>query len=170
MVTALVIEQATTADIPGLTALINAAYRGQDGVTGWTSEGAYLEGPRTDGASLQALLEKPGAVFLKAGTSTGIAGCVYLETEEQDMYLGLLSVAPRRQAGGIGRQLLEHAEALARQQGCRAIRITVVNIRSELIAWYERRGFYLTGRSFPFPEALGRAKQPLHFIEMKKDL
>lgn len=33
----------------------------------------------------------------------------------------------------------------------RALRITVINLREELIAWYERRSFVRTGETEPFP-------------------
>ncbi|MDA4825259.1 GNAT family N-acetyltransferase, partial [Enterobacter kobei] len=66
-------------------------------------------------------------------------------------YLGMLSVEPERQAGGLGRFMIAAAEAEAAARfGARTIRMTVIRQRPELIAWYERRGYALTGETEPF--------------------
>jgi GNAT superfamily N-acetyltransferase len=82
----------------------------------------------------------------------------------------MLTVNPELQGWGIGKRLLSAAEAHARQVGCIAITMTVISVRSELIAWYERHGYRATGETEPFPTdpAFGLPKQPLHFIVMEK--
>jgi GNAT superfamily N-acetyltransferase len=170
MIKEVIIEPATAADIPLLAELVNEAYRGKNGQMGWTSELAYMDGPRTDEAMLHELLRRPRSVLLKAHTGEAPAGCVFLEVEGGELHLSLLTVQPGLQTAGIGKQLLQAAETWAQQQRCTTIWITVVHIRAELIAWYERRGFVHTGRSFPFPEQFGTPKVPVHFIEMKKEL
>ena len=53
---------------------------------------------------------------------------------------------------------------------CHAMTLVVINLRTELIAWYERRGYRATGHREPFPFHLhppsGRAD--FDVIEMKK--
>ncbi|MEI9890137.1 MAG: hypothetical protein WDN45_05495 [Caulobacteraceae bacterium] len=56
--------------------------------------------------------------------------------------------------------LLEAAEAAARALGARRVRMTVVNVREGLIAWYERRGYRPTGEVLPFPYDDLRFGQP----------
>ena len=44
------------------------------------------------------------------------------------------------------------AERLAREDWrCAKMRMTVISLRDELIAWYERRGYRRTGEYKPFP-------------------
>ena len=51
----------------------------------------------------------------------------------------------------LGLQLLNAAEEVTKRHEARRIRMTVVNVRDKLIAWYERRGYRLTGETKPFP-------------------
>ena len=52
--------------------------------------------------------------------------------------------------------------------------MTVVHIRDTLIAWYERRGYALTGETRPFPHGDDRFGKPLRddlsFVVMEKVL
>ncbi len=157
-------------DIAALTRLINSAYRGES-MRGWTSEGEYMEGLRVTGADVERLFNHPETDNFKCCTpDEEIVGFVSLEKRPDYLHLGLLTVSPELQAAGIGRQLLEFAEAHARSIGKPAILITVVNIRTELIAWYERRGYLATGETLPFPEKAGKPKVPVYLIEMKKEI
>ena len=155
-------------DIAALSRLINSAYRGES-LRGWTSEGDYMEGLRITEADLERLFSHPETDNFKCCTpDERIIGFVSLEKHADHLYLGLLTVSPELQAAGFGRQLLEFAEAHARSIGKSAILMTVVNIRMELIAWYERRGYLATGETLPFPDQVGKPKVPVYLIEMKK--
>jgi hypothetical protein len=52
--------------------------------------------------------------------------------------------------------------------------MSVVNARDTLIAWYERRGYLLTGETRPFPyddQRFGRPlRDDLHFVLLEKDI
>ena len=164
---------ATADDIPALLILVNSAYRGESSRVGWTTEADLLDGIRTDEASLQAMIEKLHAtVLLCKGEDDALAGCVYLEQLGTSLYLGMLTVSPHLQAQGLGKQLLCAAEDEARSRGCTAIKMTVISIRNELIAWYERHGYAKTGETEPFPteERFGIPKQKLEFVVMRKEL
>ena len=56
----------------------------------------------------------------------------------------------------------------------RVIEMTVINIRATLIAWYERRGYRLTGETRPFPygdDRFGTPTRPdLAFVVLEKPL
>jgi ribosomal protein S18 acetylase RimI-like enzyme len=86
----------------------------------------------------------------------------------------MLTVRPDLQDRQLGRGLLEAAEAHAAARGARRVRITVVNIRDTLIAWYERRGYVLTGETEPFPYGDLRFGEPqrddLAFVVLEKAL
>lgn len=167
------ITTATSKDIPALVLLVNSAYRGEGSKKGWTTEADLLDGIRTDTDALQKLIGDPGAVILKYTGESGILqACVYLHKKENQLYLGMLSVSPELQAKGIGKQLLAVSAGYAKHMGCSSITMTVISIRKELIAWYERHGYRATGETEPFPTSLkfGRPRQPLVFIVMEKKI
>jgi ribosomal protein S18 acetylase RimI-like enzyme len=143
-----------------LARLINSAYRAHDELAGWTNESDLLAGTRTDTASLQHVL--PGAtspdpaqgaiLLLRRKADAALIGCISLEPyDEACCYLSLLAVDPGLQNSGYGRLLLAEAESRARASGARTTRMTVIRQRTELIAWYERRGYRQTGDVVPFP-------------------
>ena len=107
------VVSATTHDIPDLITLINSAYRGAESRLGWTTEANLLAGEiRTDEADILKLMQAPDAVFLKFVNERGeTAGTVYLRKVEGKLYLGMLSVSPRLQAKGIGKELMASAES-----------------------------------------------------------
>ena len=166
------ISAATEQDIPALTILVNSAYRGDSSKKGWTTEADLLGGVRTSEESLKANFENPNATILKYEDDGQLQGCVYLEMKGSDLYLGMLTVSPDAQTNGIGKALMAAAEQMAQEAHCRAITMTVITVRHELIAWYERRGFRATGETLPFPDdpKFGLPKQPLSFIVMEKVL
>ena len=169
-------------DLAAIAALMNRAYRGQGGAPGWSSEEAYIAGERTSAKLLAAeRTEKPFGHLLKwLDPKTGaLTGCIWLEPLEADAqsgvwYLGSLAAEPARQNGGQGRIMLLEAENWLRERGASAVRITVVNMRTALIAWYERRGYVRTGQIAEFPYGDNRLGTPLQddlaFVILQKDL
>lgn len=169
---------ATAADLPAIADLVNSAYRGESSRQGWTTEADYLDGQRTDPATLAAdLAEQPEAVLLTLRDQADglLLGSVWLEPAGPEVwYLGMLTVRPDLQDRKLGREMLAAAEAYATERGARRIRMTVVSIRDTLIAWYERRGYGATGETAPFPYEDRRFGDPrrddLGFIVMEKVL
>jgi ribosomal protein S18 acetylase RimI-like enzyme len=164
------LRAATAPDVPALAALINHAYRSEPTQAGWTTESHLLAGPRIDEATLLDMLAAPPAVLLQAELAGRLAGCVYLAPQGETLYLSMLAVAPAAQAHGLGRQLLAAAEAHARQAGCRQVKMSVLALRPELLAWYERQGYRRTGASEPFPATtrFGQPRQPLTLLTLAK--
>jgi ribosomal protein S18 acetylase RimI-like enzyme len=168
----------TKSDLPEVVDLINLAYRGKGADAGWTTENAYIEGQRTGLSHLQEeLAAKPQALFLmwRDEIEGTLLGSVWLEPgKEESWYMGLLNVRPDMQAKQLGRRLLVAAEERAKAEGARSIRISVVNVRDKLIAWYERRGYALTGERQPFPYGDNRFGRPLRddleFLILEKPL
>ena len=164
------ISPATDQDISELNWLVNRAYRGESSRKGWTTEADLLSGLRTDEEALRTMLQNPNVMILTYKESGQLLGCVYLEKKGDDLYLGMLTVSPDAQANGIGKQLLSASEQIAVNQHCRAVTMTVISQRHELIAWYNRRGYQPTGETQPFPDdpRFGLPTQPLEFIVMEK--
>lgn len=152
---------------------MNSAYRGEGSKKGWTTEADLLDGTRTDEANISDLINDPDAVILKYLNEEGeIIACVYLQKQGSRLYLGMLSVLPDIQGAGIGKALLAAAHEHAIKNQCSHIFMTVISVRHELIAWYERHGYKRTGETKPFPvgEKFGIQKQPLELIVLEKKL
>ena len=163
---------ATITDIPLLEALLNSAYRGESSKQGWTSEAHLIAGERrTDAANLQQVMQQPGSVFLKfIHKEDFLAGCVNLQKHGSKLYLGMFSVAPGMQGGGIGKKILAAAEEYAKQVNSTAIYMSVITVRTELIDWYKRHGYEENGerKAFPEDELTGTHLQPLEFLILEK--
>jgi ribosomal protein S18 acetylase RimI-like enzyme len=168
------ISFAVEADVPLLVALMDSAYRGEPAKQGWTSESdLFIGNKRTDEATVAKLINKPSAVFLKHSDEDGkIDGCVLLDKKDARIYLGMFSVSPLAQGKGIGKKILAAAEEYARKQNCTSIHMTVITVREDLIAWYEKHGYKKTGRVLPFPvdERYGIPTQPLEMMVLEKEI
>jgi GNAT superfamily N-acetyltransferase len=164
---------ATDADLPETVKLINASYRGETSRQGWANEADYIEGERTTLDALCADLQaNPAAkLYLKRNPADGVLlGCVWLEPHDREVwYLGLLTVRPDIQDQKLGRTILTDAEAVVRREGGLTVRMTVVHLRETLIAWYQRRGYVLTGETAPFPPA-DPPRDDLHFVVLQRQL
>jgi GNAT superfamily N-acetyltransferase len=168
-------RRAAAADAAAIHALVNSAFRGDASRAGWSTEADLLGGQRIDVERVLEILAAPGSVVLVHEEDGEIVACVHLERTGHDCYLGLLTVRPTLQAQGIGRRLLEAAERWAvRHWSSRAMHMTVIVQRPELIAWYERRGYTVTGARKPFPygdERFGLPRRPdLVFDVLRKPL
>ena len=143
---------ATPADVAAIVPLVESAYRGDVSRKGWTTEADLLDGQRTDPAGVAELIAKPGSCMLLAERDGALLACANLEKRGDAGYFGMFSVRPDLQGAGIGRAMLAEAERLAREDWhCREMQMTVISVRDELIAWYERRGYRRTGIYSPFP-------------------
>lgn len=152
------IRLAAEADAANITSVINAAFH--------IVEGFFIDGPRIDQPEVEQLLEK--GAFLLAEADGTLNGCVYVELRGERSYLGLLSVDPACQQGGLGSLLMLEAEKYCRERGSRFMDIYIVNLRTDLPAFYQRRGYVENGTT-PFPPDLV-TKIPCHFINMSKSL
>ncbi len=163
-------------DIPAIVELVESAYRGEASRAGWTTEADLLAGQRTDAHAIAEIVASPGRVLLVAEAGGVLTGCCQLERRPPaEAYFGLFSVRPAAQGQGWGRAILAEAERLARAEwGAATMVLTVVSLRPDLIAWYERRGYRLTGESRPFPygnERFGIPQRPdLSFVVLEKPL
>ena len=168
------IAVATTEDIPAIKDLLNNAYRGEGSKQGWTTEADLIAGDtRTDETTLNKVMHDPGSVILKyTSEEQQLIGCVNLQQHGHKIYLGMFSVSPQLQGGGIGKQLLKAAEEYAFHLHCSAIYMSVVSVRKELIDWYKRHGYIDTGERKPFPEdgLTGKHLQLLEFLILEKTL
>lgn len=176
---------ATIADVPALEVLMNRCYRNQEG---WTNEAQLIGGIRTTQAELQNVINDAKQYLfvypktdtgLREGNETGeILACIGVQGQEVQSaeddakgadgikaYIGMFAVHPDLQGQGIGDVVLNAAETFAmrhfssEQAPCR-LTMSILNHRPELLAYYQRRGYELTGESMPFPND-GNNGEPL---------
>ena len=152
------VRTATEADATKIADVINRAFS--------VVEQFFVDGDRITEVEVRDDLRK--GTFLLSEADGQIDGCVYVEPNRNRAYLGLLSVDPGLQQKGLGSMLLNAAEDYCRKLGCDSMDVKVVNLRSDLPGFYNKRGYVETGTS-PFPPEV-ETKLPCHFIDMTKRL
>ncbi|MGW5735853.1 MULTISPECIES: GNAT family N-acetyltransferase [Streptomyces] len=148
----LTFRAATEADVDALVSLIESAYRGDSSRAGWTTEADILEGRRTDPQGVLDVIKAPGSKLLTVEREGEIVACCQLEHRGEHAYFGMFAVSPALQGAGLGKVIMAEAERTARETwGVTEMHMTVISVREDLIAWYERRGYRRTGKMTPFP-------------------
>ena len=154
-------RNASLADVEAIVALVQSAYRGESSRVGWTTEADLLDGTRTDAEEVAELISKPNNYILLCERDNSLLASVHLENKGNHAYLGMFAVNPRAQAQGVGKYLLAMAEEIVfKQWQCKLLEMTVITLRTDLIAWYERRGYQRTGSYRPFPYGQPRYGMP----------
>ncbi|MEU9997280.1 GNAT family N-acetyltransferase [Streptomyces sp. NPDC050848] len=139
-------------DVPVLVPLVESAYRGDSSRAGWTTEADILQGKRTDEKEVRAVISTPGSRLMVMERDGEIVACCQLEHRGDVAYFGMFAVRPELQGAGLGRRIIEEAERRVREiWGVSEMHMTVISVREELVAWYERRGYRRTGRMTPYP-------------------
>ena len=143
---------ATSADIAALVPLITSAYRGESSRKGWTTEADLLDGSRIHPDVLRGDIERPRSRVLIALQDQQMLACAHVCDEAGVGYFGMFAVRPNLQNTGVGRAVLAEAERVACEDWqLPLMRMTVIDLREELIAWYVRRGYRRTGIKKLFP-------------------
>ena len=151
-ITPLTFRRATHAEIPSIVSLVESAYRGDASRVGWTTEADLLDGQRTDAADVRSCIDRARSIVLLAERDARLVACAHVAAEGDAGYFGMFSVTPARQGAGLGKHVLAEAERVVREDWqLHVMRMTVIDVRSELIAFYERRGYVRTGITKPFP-------------------
>ncbi len=79
-----------------------------------------------------------GDVFLSGAPLEGLVVCV---TEPGGLHVLCLAVDPACQGAGLGRALMAHAEAVARERGHPEVRLYTNAAMAESLAFYPRLGY-----------------------------
>jgi len=174
----MMLKAAVEDDYGAVIDLANVAYRSTGDGASWNSETGIIAGVRlTDSSLREDLTKKPNAELLiwREEVSGELLGTVWLEPKGDGVwYLGLLIVRPGLQNRGLGRQLLGAAEEFVKERGGVRVRMTVLHVRETLVAWYQRRGYALSGKTEAFPYGDERFGKPLrddlHFVVMEKGI
>ena len=159
---AITFRNAGLGDIPAIVELVESAYRGEASRAGGTTEADFLEGQRIDAIGVAADIQKADSIVLLAESEGRLLACCHLEKHAEACYFGMFSVRPKQQGSGLGKQLMAEAERIAHQDWhCLRMEMTVIDIRDELIGFYQRRGYRRTGVLKPFPYGDERFGIPL---------
>lgn len=148
------IRKAELTDTDNVTQLVNRAYRPATGSEGWTHESAMVSGDRITPQKVAAAIQ--AGTVLVADTDHDLVGCVQVEVTDRIAHIGMLAVDPLLQTAGIGKKLLTRAEELARHSHNAQVGVLVViAARKELLAFYQRRGYSITGENSTYPTDAG---------------
>ena len=185
---AVFLRQAEAKDIAALKQLLDRCYRQAEG---WTHEADLVGGIRTTNAELASIVADPKHyLFVYPKTDTGtregietgeLLGCIAVDMQTQvpstnSAYIGMFAVHPALQGAGVGHVILQAAETFAnrhlisKNQPYR-LTMSILSHRPELLAYYERRGYQLTGVTIPFPEDGNNGqpkRQDLELLELEK--
>lgn len=187
------LRQAEAGDIAALETLLNRCYRQTEG---WTNEADLIGGIRITPAELTNTIASPTHyLFVYPKTTTGersaeetgeLLGCIAVDIKidangNKSAYIGMFAVHPELQGQGIGNVILQAAETFATrhlqssEQNAQTkparLTMSILSHRPELLAYYQRRGYELSGHKMPFPNDGNNGepkRQDLELLELEK--
>ena len=155
---------ATQRDVENLVTLLNRCYRSDEG---WTNEAALIGGIRTTHEEMTALIDNPNVylfVFENPHDSDDLLGCISVDfspiNHQPAAYIGTFAVHPALQGRGIGDTMLSAVETFAIRHAhaknvthlpLTYLSMSILSHRPELLSYYQRRGYLLTGEKMAFP-------------------
>lgn len=147
---------ATPADALDIATLVNRAYRPTPHEAGWTHEASLIGGDRTTRDQVLALFDGQSALLVLCHGPNIVACVQVVPASGSSAYIGMLATDPALQAQGLGKQMLAHAESYASTElGATQLKMSVLSARTELLAFYARRGYVPTGEAEQFPLTAG---------------
>jgi len=148
------VKELQSHEIDSLVQFVNQAYRGESSKKGWTTEADFLGGQRIDASMVKDAMTNKDRSILVIETEGKLDSCCEVKLHGSDaVEIGMICVSPERQGQGLGKRMIQLAEAYALEkwpQLCR-FEMFVISERPELIQWYKKLGFKDTGRRAPFP-------------------
>ncbi|MDZ4262051.1 MAG: GNAT family N-acetyltransferase [Pseudomonadota bacterium] len=144
--------RATSSDAEQIAQLVNSAYRPKPGAAGWTHEADLVCGDRVNAAQVVDKIAKPDSAVLIGRKGSEIVACIHVEKVGDESHLGMFAVTPGLQGGGMGKQLLAYSERYAGTTfAAKKFVMLVISARSDLIAFYIRRGYRQTALVMEYP-------------------
>jgi ribosomal protein S18 acetylase RimI-like enzyme len=152
------IRQATASDADEIARIINAAF---------AIEREFRRGERTSPSEVVTSISMKHDIFLVAEDRSRLVGAVEVRVDGEAGYFGMLAVDASVRRGGIGRALVQAAEAHCRNAGCSIMTMSTGENRTELIPYYEKMGYRVTAVE---PSSNPAFKYPIRVVKMEKPL
>ena len=130
------IRPATAADEPFVAGCVEAAYAKYVPRIGKPPAPMLADYAALIGAGSVHVLEHRGAP----------AGMIVLHPRDGHLFVETVAVAPAHHGLGLGRALMEFAEAQARRRGVAEVRLYTHARMTENLGFYRRLGYRVTGR------------------------
>lgn len=166
------IELANSTQSAAIADLINKAYRPNANLRGWTHESDLIAGARTSAEQIKLEI-CPSSPILVAVRNHEIIACVQITHDATDCWIGMLATLPTVQNSGLGKKMLSAAESFASSHFApRRLMIAVLSSRDELLSFYQRRGYQLTGKTSGYPIEAGVGTplvNDLQVLELSKE-
>ncbi|MGH9716868.1 MAG: GNAT family N-acetyltransferase [Candidatus Acidiferrales bacterium] len=153
------VRVASEADASAIASIANAAFAIE----------TFIEGMRTDARRVAEMMQL-GHFLVAAGRGEPLIASVYIELRGARGYFGMLAVDPMYQGKGFGARMVRAAEDHCRERGCKAMDITVLSLRPELLPFYHRLGYAESGTEDFHPSRPLRTDATCYSVLMSKDL
>lgn len=107
----------------------------------WTEAGLTRpwNDPRADIA--RKLAEQPGLFFVAVSSDGRVVGSVMAGYDGHRGWLNYLATSTAARGSGVGRALVEHAEAALLQRGCPKINLQIRADNDEVVGFYRHLGY-----------------------------
>ena len=149
------LRSASAMDAGKIAKLVNRAYRPLAHERGWTHEANLVSGQRITEEQVLSLNCSRSSILVLC-QEANIVACVHVNCGQNSADIGMLATDPNHQMQGLGKQMLNCAEQHALEHfGIASFKMSVLSSRSELIAFYERRGYTRTGEESSYPALAG---------------
>jgi ribosomal protein S18 acetylase RimI-like enzyme len=139
------IREVTLSEAPAVASLVRSAFASIASRFALTADNC----PSHPSLCQQSWIERDlrrGAQFYLCLEHDEPVGCYGLVQSRDDaVRMEKLAVLPQNQCAGIGTALLEDAKVRAQNGGSTMMEVSVLHDNAELVAWYTRRGFTLSG-------------------------
>lgn len=115
---------------------------------------ARIVGPLAEFSTKKDFAFAPRFVTLALTDETGTDGGLIAQLYWDWMHIEILAVPERWRGRGLGRQLMEMAEAIGREEGCTGIWVDTYSFQSP--GFYEKLGYRPFGRLPDYPKGESR--------------
>jgi ribosomal protein S18 acetylase RimI-like enzyme len=144
------LELANVSQSQEINDLLNMAYRGDQG---WTTESSLVDGDRSITSDIKLAIKN--SVFLIHKKADDVVACICLEIKGHEVFIVSFAVHPNYQTVGLGKLILHAAEQYAvNTLSATKFIMVVLSMRTELISFYERRGYQQIGINEKYPSHL----------------
>src|SRR5256712_10736298 len=152
------IRHATVSDAGQIVRIINAAFE---------IEREFRRGELTPPPEVLISISEKHGIFLVAEDEGRLLGAVEVRVEGDAGYFGMLAVDASVRRGGIGRALVEAAEAQCRGAGGSVMTMSTGENRTELTPQCEKMGYRVAAVE---PSTSSAVEYPMRIVHMEKRL